>query len=65
MEIHLSAREGSFSPWWKQIRVEAFGWTSRLKQATSANGKFALEQAGNAWATTIPESSAGADLVFQ
>jgi alpha-glucosidase len=64
LTVHLSAREGSFAPWWKQVRVEAFGWTPRLKQATSAAGSYSLEQSGNAWFTTIPESPAGTDLTF-
>jgi alpha-glucosidase len=64
LAIHLGAREGSFAPWWKQVRIEAFGWTPRLKQATSGSGSKSLEQSGNAWALTIPESSDGTDLTF-
>jgi alpha-glucosidase len=64
LAVHLSAREGSFAPWWKQVRIEAFGWTSRSKQATSAQNKYTLEQSGNAWITTIPESSAAIDLAL-
>jgi alpha-glucosidase len=64
LAIHLSAREGSFSPWWKQIRIEAFGWTPRLKQATSSDARYGLEKSENAWITTVPESAAGADLIL-
>jgi len=64
LTVHLSAREGSFAPWWKEVRIEAFGWTSRSKRATSADGTYALEQSGNAWITTIPEASAGTDLIL-
>jgi len=62
--VHLSAHEGSFVPWWKQVRLEAFGWTPRSKQATSATGTYVLEQSGNAWFTTIPDSSVGTDLTL-
>ena len=64
LTVHLSAREGSFVPWWKQVRVEAFGWTPQTKQATSATGKYALGQSDNAWITTIPESSAAINLTL-
>jgi alpha-glucosidase len=64
LTVHLSARDGSFAPWWKQVRIETFGWTPRLKQATSAAGKNTLEQSGNAWTITIPESFAGTDLTL-
>jgi alpha-glucosidase len=64
LAVHLGAREGSFAPWWKQVRIEAFGWTSRSKQATSAQNKYTLEQSGNAWITIIPESSAAIDLTL-
>ena len=58
------AHEGSFVPWWKQVRVEAFGWTPRSKQATSATGNYVLEQSGSSWFTTIPDSSTGTDLTL-
>jgi alpha-glucosidase len=64
LTVHLSAREGSFAPWWKQVRLEAFGWTPRTKQATSATGQYVLGQSGRAWTTTIPESSAATDLTL-
>jgi alpha-glucosidase len=64
LTIHLSAREGSFVPWWKEVRVETFGWAPHTKQATSASGNFTLGQSGSAWATTIPESSAAMDLTL-
>jgi alpha-glucosidase len=64
LAVHLGAREGSFAPWWKQVRIEAFGWNPRLKQTTSATGHYSLEHSGSAWVTTIPESSAGTDLTL-
>ena len=55
----ISALEKArFVPWWKQVRIEAFGWRSQSKQATSATGTYNLEQLGNSWIATIPETSA-------
>jgi alpha-glucosidase len=64
LAVHLSAREGSFAPWWKQVRIEAYGWTSRSKQASAGSTRYAISHSGNAWTTTIPESSAGMDLTL-
>jgi alpha-glucosidase len=64
LKIHISAREGSFAPWWKQVRIEAFGWTPQLKSATSANANYTLQPSGNAWSTSIPESKTGVDLTL-
>ncbi len=65
LTVHLSAREGSFAPWWKQVRIEAYGWTSRSKQASAASTRYAIGHSGNAWTTTIPESSTATDLTLK
>jgi len=64
LTINLGAREGSFAPWWKQVRIEAFGWRSQSKQAISATGTYNLEQSGNSWIATIPETSASTVLTL-
>jgi len=64
LTVHLDARQGSFAPWWKQVRLETVGWTPQTKQVTSASGNYTLEQSGNVWTTTIPESSAATDLIL-
>ena len=64
LTVHLTSREGSFAPWWKQVRLEAFGWTPRTRRATSATGNYVLEQSGSSWTRTIPESSAAMDLTL-
>jgi alpha-glucosidase len=64
LTIHLSAPEGSFTPWWKQIRIEAFGWTAQSKKAASATGSYTLDRSGNAWSTTIPTPTTALDLAL-
>jgi alpha-glucosidase len=64
LAIHIGAREGSFPSWWKQIRIEAFGWTPRLKQATWDAVTNTLERSGNAWTVSVPETSTGTDLML-
>jgi alpha-glucosidase len=64
LTINLGVQEGSFAPWWKQVRIEAFGWRSKTKQAISASGTYNLEQSGNSWIATIPETSASTTLTL-
>ncbi len=63
LTVNISAREGSYKPWWKEIRVVVYGWrpklgTFRLDGAASLK----LENAGNSVQFTIPASSATATL---
>jgi alpha-glucosidase len=48
--VHLSAREGSFIPWWKQVRVEAFGWTPQP-------GRLHLLRASTRWGSPATPGS--------
>jgi hypothetical protein len=41
---HLSAREGSFIAWWKEVPVETSAGRSKQGKLTSAIGKYALGQ---------------------
>ncbi|MCL2661198.1 MAG: DUF5110 domain-containing protein, partial [Acidobacteriaceae bacterium] len=38
LHIHIGAHQGAFHPWWKQLRVEVYGWMSPAATAT-VNGK--------------------------
>ena len=42
MTIKLSAREGSFEPWWKKIQLEVFGLRQRPGKVT-ANGELVTD----------------------
>ena len=63
LTVQLSAREGSYTPWWKEIRVVVYGWqpkqeTVRIEGATNPK----LERAGNTLQFMIPASSAATTL---
>jgi alpha-glucosidase len=64
LSIHIGAREGSYPPWWNQLRFEILGWNSTRKLATrvGASDKSTLAQDGNSWTVTIPESSKPTEL---
>jgi alpha-glucosidase len=63
--LHIGAPQGSFAPWWKQLRIEAYGWTSKAHQAVTPQGTQPLQQSGRAWALTLPAPSAATDLSFE
>lgn len=65
--IHITAPQGTFTPWWTQLRIEALGWTPVSKDLRLPTGKIPLKQAGNAWIATVPEASptAAIDLTLE
>ncbi|MCU1323156.1 MAG: Alpha-glucosidase [Acidobacteriaceae bacterium] len=65
LALHIGAPEGTFKPWWNQLRIEAYGWTPKSKQATTNQGTRPLQQSGKAWALTIPATSAATDLTLR
>jgi alpha-glucosidase len=63
LSIHLSAREGSYVPWWKEIRVVIYGW--QPKQGTvhiDGAANLNLSGVGNSVQVTIPASAAASTL---
>jgi alpha-glucosidase len=36
--LHIGKRQGTFHPWWKEFRVEVYGWDSSVP-SVSVNGK--------------------------
>ena len=61
LELQAAAQEGTYPAWWKQIRVEIYGWKPSARTAT-LNGK-ALEPGiaaiTNGIAITIPADAKG------
>jgi alpha-glucosidase len=59
LTVSIPAREGSFKPWWTQLRLEAVGWTPHVSEAT-IDGKpkeaMKLEQTSLGWAIDLPDS---------
>ena len=65
LAVHLDAPQGSFVPWWKQIRIEAFGWTPKRRLALTERETLTMEQTGSAWALTIPFHAKATDVILQ
>jgi alpha-glucosidase len=48
--------QGSYKPWWKDIRLEIYGWQPHTNTATLNNSQLTLERAGEATILTLPET---------
>ena len=61
--VHFDKREGSFKPWWKQMRVTVHGWTgpSRVR----LNGRDVQSTTDEAaLAFTLPDQAKASDVVI-
>ena len=64
LHVRVSPREGSYVPWWKNLRVEVYGWKP-VKNTALVNGKTSPEAAApiaNGLAITFPDDSRGVEL---
>jgi alpha-glucosidase len=61
LRITIGAREGSWPAWWKQIRVEVYGWTPASNQITidGRPSHSALEKMDNGFAFVMADPEAG------
>ncbi|GAC1362124.1 MAG: glycoside hydrolase family 31 protein [Acidobacteriaceae bacterium] len=65
LTLQISRREGSFRPWWKELRVELFGFHPAHAQARSKTANFKLEQTGAAWIATVGDLGTGQTITFE
>ena len=56
LAINVAAREGSFKPWWSEIKLEVIGWQATSKQVTGEHAS-PLTQQGAVWTATVKESA--------
>ena len=48
--------QGTYKPWWKDIRLEIYGWQPHANAATLNNSTLAVEHSGEATTLTLPET---------
>ena len=56
LTISLAKREGSFVPWWREMRFEIIGWTPHGPQFSIAGRTFKFEKTSLGWAATVPDN---------
>lgn len=50
------AEQGTYKPWWKDIRLEIYGWQAHTNTATLNNSTLTLEHSGEVTTLTLPET---------
>ena len=67
LHLTISAHEGSFHPWWKQIRVELYGWdpSRRLVQENGRTLSTQIEHEANFYHLTFDDNGKGTSFFFQ
>jgi alpha-glucosidase len=63
LRIHVTPREGSYSPWWKEIRAEVYGFTPKEISMGGKNIPFAAR--GSAVVFTVADDAEGFDVMLR
>ena len=67
IEVTVSKHEGSFVPWWTNLRFEIYGW-SPSRSVVERDGRASaipVERGTNFVAVTIPDTGAGTSLKIE
>ena len=63
--VSLLPREGSFKPWWTEIRVEIVGQSAAPLTATLRSRSIPVQQFPLGWATTFPDTGKLQSITFR
>jgi len=66
VKLHVGSHEGSYKPWWSQLRIEVYGWQSRVARVIATGAatapKASVDVAHHFATFTIPDEGNGADI---
>ena len=64
--VNMGPREGSFKPWWSEVRIEVIGFMGVKGEAHTVKGPAKLERtdAGGVFAV-VPDDGRGEHVVFE
>jgi alpha-glucosidase len=65
VKIHIGPHEGSFHPWWSELRVEIYGQNSSASYSVAGKpttGQAVLDTAHYMVSFTVPDDGSGSDL---
>jgi alpha-glucosidase len=66
LRVHIGKHDGTFQPWWHDLRIEVYGWTSTTPNITANNQPVpAIAATGAPLAITLPDPGTGIDLVLK
>ncbi len=66
--VVVGAHEGSFAPWWTELRLELYGWQgASAPVATSQGQTLSVRKNGttDSWVITLPDSGRGETVKLQ
>ncbi len=63
LRIHVTPREGSYSPWWNEIRMELYGFTP--KEISIGGKKILFATRGSAKIFTVADNAEGFDVILR
>ena len=65
IKLQIGPREGSYKPWWKEVQVEVYGWSSNSSRVTGDNAqvvKSVVDRGRHMVSFTVPDNVAGVHL---
>ena len=66
LRVQISPHEGTFTPWWKEIRLEIHGWIpGREVQEDGRPSSATVIREANAFAITVADTGKGVTLDFK
>ena len=66
LRVHIGKHEGTFQPWWNQIRVEVYGYNSTASIATANNQPVQTNATETSpLAVTLSDPGTGIDLLLK
>ena len=69
VRVHVGEHMGTYQPWWKQLRVEVYGWNSPKAEILLSGKQYpdppSIDTTRDSIAVELPDAGHGADLEFR
>ena len=65
LTVSVAPQQGSYVPWWKQYRVEVYGWSAAKGTAQMQGGMTKVQRSGAFWSTTLAADSRGFSVTLR
>jgi len=66
VHVEVSPREGAYVPWWKQVRIEVYGWQPVRRSVELEGGaSVSLETGEHFVSATVEDNGKGASVLFR
>lgn len=62
LHVHIGAHDGTYPAWWRELRLEVYGWDAKSADLATAGTSVPLAHASNAAVLTVTDTGKGMDL---